>query len=160
MGGGFIADLWIKKSRMFSATAQYAIRALVELAKLPKGEMALGKDIAEQADIPTNYLFKVLLTLRHAGLLDAVRGHTGGYRLSKPPNEIFLIDVVELFDGVRSRPACILDRDRPCQEEGACAAHPYFKQIRAAYLKFLETTHIGMLVTHKGGTGGKRIPKP
>ena len=66
---------------MITATSEYALRALVYLARLPKDELVGGKELSERQKIPANYLSKVLLTLRNAGLVDATRGFGGGYRL-------------------------------------------------------------------------------
>jgi Rrf2 family protein len=82
---------------MLSTTTQYALRALSHLAR-QSGDAVLGRDLAESVEIPANYLSKVLVTLRNAGLVVTTRGSGGGYRLSKPAHEIHLIDVVELFE--------------------------------------------------------------
>ena len=53
---------------MLSATAEYALRALIYLAALPAGEAALGKSIAECSGVPKNYLSKILHGLKKAGV--------------------------------------------------------------------------------------------
>ena len=99
---------------MLSITSQYALRALSHLARQTDGAV-LGRDLAESVEIPANYLSKVLLTLRNAGLVDTTRGSGGGYRLRRPANEIHLIDVVELFEEIsRTKPSCFLGRTRAC----------------------------------------------
>jgi Rrf2 family protein len=69
-------------STMLSITSQYALRALSHLAR-QSGEAVLGRDLARSVEIPANYLSKVLLTLRNAGLVATARGSGGGYRLSR-----------------------------------------------------------------------------
>lgn len=130
---------------MINATSEYAIRALVELAKLPKDELIGGKELSEHQDIPANYLSKLLLTLRNAGLVDATRGFGGGYRLQKHPREIRLVEVVELFEGIYSRPHCFLGENHVCSDQTPCAAHEHFRTVRAAYIRFLEKTSIAKL---------------
>ena len=99
---------------MLSTTSEYALRALACLAGQPPGTALLGRNLAKAAEIPANYLSKILLTLRNAELVDTTCGG-GGYRLHKPAEEIFLIDVVELFDGIsRNKPACFLQHQKPC----------------------------------------------
>ncbi len=136
---------------MFSTTCEYALRALVELAKLPDGSAVLGRDLAQTAEIPANYLSKILLTLRNAGVLNTARGTGGGYRLRKDPKEIRLLDIVELFDGARAKPACILG-GRECSESDPCSAHHSWREIRAAYVDFLETTTLAKIAqnSHNG----------
>ena len=95
---------------MLSITSQYALRALSHIAR-QSGETVLGRDLAHSVEIPANYLSKVLLTLRNAGLVDTTRGSGGGYRLRRSAADIRLIDVVELFEDVsRSKPSCFLGR--------------------------------------------------
>ncbi|HEX8984885.1 MAG TPA: Rrf2 family transcriptional regulator [Bryobacteraceae bacterium] len=124
---------------MFSTTCEYALRALVRLAQMPDGAAILGRDLAQQADIPANYLSKILLTLRNAGILTTARGTGGGYRLRKSASEIRLIHVVELFDGARARPACLLGA-KECSDENPCSAHNSWREVRDTYVRFLETT--------------------
>ena len=130
---------------MITTTSKYALRALVRMATLPKDDLIGGKDLSEQMTIPANYLSKVMLTLRNAGLVEATRGCGGGYRLQTRPRDIRLIDVVELFEGVFTRPLCFLGENHVCSDETPCAAHDRFKSARAAYITFLEKTSIAML---------------
>lgn len=132
-------------STMLSTTSQYALRALSHLAAL-SGEVVLGRDLAESVEIPANYLSKVLLTLRNAGLVDTVRGSGGGYRLGKPAEEIHLIDVVELFEEVsRVKPSCFLGRTRACSESTSCTAHSAWRSLQGAYLQFLVSTSLAAI---------------
>jgi len=134
---------------MFSTTCEYALRALVLLARLPDGNSVLGRDLARSATIPANYLSKILLTLRNAGVLTTARGTGGGYRLKKTPTEIRLVDVVELFDGARARPACLLGA-KECSDENPCSAHEMWRDVRDSYLKFLENTTLAQISAESG----------
>ncbi|MGE5645849.1 MAG: RrF2 family transcriptional regulator [Acidobacteriota bacterium] len=133
---------------MFSTTCEYALRALVRLAQMPNGSAILGRDLAQNAEIPANYLSKILLTLRNAGILTTARGTGGGYRLRKPAEEIRLIHVVELFDGARARPACLLGC-KECSDEDPCSAHDLWRDVRAVYVNFLETTTLASISKDK-----------
>jgi Rrf2 family protein len=112
------------------------------MARLPAGKSILGRDLAEAANIPPNYLSKILLTLRKAGYAEATRGQGGGYRLALTPAEIRLVDIVELFDGIRSRPGCLLGQNHPCTDENPCSAHAGWRQVRLAFLNYLESNTI------------------
>lgn len=125
---------------MLSTTSQYALRALVQLARLPKDSTMLGRDIAAQAHIPANYLSKVLLALRNAGLVATARGSGGGYWLLRPAEAIHLKDVVELFEGVGIAGACILGHNKQCSAGDPCSAHEHWLDVRTAYEQFLENT--------------------
>src|SRR5213595_122902 len=127
-------------STMLSITSQYALRALSHLARQTEGAV-LGRDLAQSVEIPANYLSKVLLTLRNAGLVDTSRGSGGGYRLRKPAHEIHLIDVVELFEDISTtKPSCFLGSTRRCSASRPCTAHSTWQRVLAAYLGFLTST--------------------
>jgi Rrf2 family protein len=130
---------------MLSTTSQYALRALSHLAA-QSGKALLGRNLAESVAIPANYLSKVLLTLRNAGLVATARGSGGGYRLGKPADEIYLVDVVELFEEIsRTKPACFLGRTRTCSETTPCGAHSSWRDLQAEYLKFLVSTPLSAI---------------
>ena len=130
---------------MITATSRYAIRALVRLALLSKDELIGGKELSADLEIPANYLSKVMHNLRNSGFVEAVRGFHGGYKLQKPAQKIHLVDVVELFEGIYSRPRCFLGKDHVCSDQNPCAAHNAFKGARVAYVRFLERTTIASL---------------
>ena len=127
---------------MLTTTSEHALRALTRLARLPDGASMLGRDLAEQAGIPANYLSKILWTLGNAGIIDATRGNHGGYRLKRNAAEIRLFEVVDLFDRDRSRPACFLGGGKDCDHENPCTAHEAWRGVRTAYLDFLHTTSV------------------
>jgi len=135
---------------MLSTTSQYALRALSHLAR-HADEAVLGRDLAESVEIPANYLSKVLLTLRNAGLVDTTRGSGGGYRLRRSATEIYLIDIVELFEEMsRTKPACFLGRTRACSGTEPCTAHFTRKGLQAAYLEFLVSTPLSAIAGNPG----------
>ncbi len=129
----------IGSPELFSSTATYAVRALAHLAERPADEAILGRDLAELADVPANYLSKILLILKRAGMVEATRGMGGGYRLSRPATEVSLGEVFELFDPPSSLPDCLLGRPR-CSEADPCPAHERWCRVKAVYSDFLNQT--------------------
>ncbi len=81
-----------------SAKADYAVRALVELAAHAGGPVK-GDRLAAAQEIPPKFLEAILAQLRQAGLLHSRRGAEGGYWLAWPPAEIRLADVIRAVDG-------------------------------------------------------------
>jgi Rrf2 family protein len=81
-----------------SAKADYAIRAMVELAAAGEGPVK-GDRIAQAQEIPINFLENILGALRHAGLVRSQRGADGGYWLARPAAEINLAQVIRAVDG-------------------------------------------------------------
>lgn len=132
---------------MLSNTAEYALRAMVLLAQTDESAAILGRDIATVTGVPQNYLAKILLDLKKAGLVSAVRGAGGGYRLNSKPDAIYLIDIVEIFDHERAHPKCLLDFREECTDHSACTAHEQWKSVRTRYVDFLRTTSLADVST-------------
>ncbi len=125
---------------MLSTTSEYALRALSQMAQLARGEAILGRDLAKSSGVPQQYLAKIMLALRNAGLVLATRGTGGGYMLLRPADAIHLIDVVSLFEGPTQWPHCLLRGDKKCNAGKPCAAHAHWGKVRDGYLEFLEGT--------------------
>ncbi len=82
-----------------SARADYAIRALLELAAAGADAPVRGDAIARAQAIPPKYLENLLGDLRRARLVVSQRGLNGGYRLARPATSITLADVIRAIDG-------------------------------------------------------------
>jgi len=92
---------------MLSAKTQYACLAMLQLAQeYAGGEPAQVRRIAERHGIPATFLVQILHELRRAGLVASTRGASGGYRLNRPPSEITLADVVDVFDPAEEPVEC------------------------------------------------------
>ncbi len=127
---------------MLSMTTRYALRALLYLARQAGEGPVLGREIAARVHIPANYLSKILWTLRNAGLLETTRGQGGGYRLSRPAEDIRLIEIVRLFEGPRPGSGCLLGGDHECSDRDPCSAHAVWKKAKDAFTEFLNSTSI------------------
>jgi Rrf2 family protein len=79
--------------------ADYAIRAILYLAENEKKGRAPTNLIAEAKHIPPSFLAKIISQLSVAGLVNTSRGARGGVTLSRPSEEITLLEVIEAIDG-------------------------------------------------------------
>jgi len=79
--------------------ADYALRAVFFLSRLEPNERAATSLIAEEQKIPPSFLAKIISQLSIAGLIHTSRGARGGVSLSRPPENISLLEVVEAIDG-------------------------------------------------------------
>jgi len=78
----------------------YALEALLHLARRYNQHGAIKiREIAAAEDLPEKFLELILLELKHARIVESVRGANGGYRLRRPPNKIFLGEVIRTIDG-------------------------------------------------------------
>ena len=81
-----------------SAKADYAIRAMVELAAAGDGPVKADR-ISQTQGIPVKFLENIMSDLRNAGLVRSQRGADGGYWLARSPEEINLAQVIRAVDG-------------------------------------------------------------
>ena len=81
-----------------SAKADYAIRAMVELAAAGDGPMKAER-LAQAQEIPLKFLENILGDLRHAGIVRSQRGVEGGYWLARPAEEITVAEVIRAVEG-------------------------------------------------------------
>jgi Rrf2 family protein len=82
-----------------SHSVLYAVHTLVDLAGREPGLLCPSHVLAREHGLSERFLFKALLPLVHAGLLESVKGPHGGYRLAKRPKDTTLLEVVEVIDG-------------------------------------------------------------
>ena len=81
-----------------SAKGEYAITALLDLAMHDKEGLQPIQEIAARQGIPQRYLEQVLLQLKRAGLLESRRGSSGGYRLSRPADQVTIGTVLRAVE--------------------------------------------------------------
>jgi Rrf2 family protein len=92
---------------LFSQTVEYALRAMVWLADRPEDAQVTSL-IAEKTLVPAGYLSKVMQSLGRAGLVTARRGLGGGWTLTRPPEQITILDVVNAVDPIERIKTCPL----------------------------------------------------
>lgn len=81
-----------------STKGRYAMVALADLALQPPGTLVNLTEISRRQDISLPYLEQLFVKLRHADLVDSVRGPGGGYRLARAASDIRVVDVLSAVD--------------------------------------------------------------
>jgi Rrf2 family protein len=92
---------------MFSQTAEYALRAIVTMARDEASAMT-AQDISRESQVPLDYLSKVLNSLARAGIVRAQRGRGGGFTLASPASRMTILDVLNAVDPIRRIRSCPL----------------------------------------------------
>ncbi len=82
-----------------SAKADYALRAMAQLASEPHDPPVNAEHIAAMQDIPLRFLLGILGELKRARLVRSSRGSAGGYALSRPPEQITLAEILRVVEG-------------------------------------------------------------
>jgi len=131
--------------------ADYAVRAMLALAAHSTSEPLNSRRIAEDWQIPARFLVQVLGRLSDHGLVTAVIGRNGGYRLGRPAAEISLLDVVTAIDEQPIDRRCVLRGGR-CRPDGSCPVHEAFTAARDRFLEELETRSLETVLAASGWT--------
>ena len=104
-----------------STRSRYGLRLMLVLARnYGKGNTFL-KNIAHEEDISEKYLSLIIIPLKAVGLINSVRGASGGYTLAKEPSQITLKDIMDVLEG-----DCLVDclKDpKACSRVSTCASH-------------------------------------
>src|SRR5580765_6317973 len=129
---------------LYSRSAEYAIRAFVNLAQVPDGHYAMVKQIAAEEEIPAHFLAKILQQLARKGLLRSSKGPTGGFALKVDANEIRLLDIVESLDGLAPYQQCAVGLSE-CTDDMPCGVHDTWKTLRSRIMEYLERNTIADL---------------
>lgn len=92
---------------MFSQTAEYALRATVYLAS-QDGKPRTTQEIAAATKVKMAYLSKVMQSLGRKGLVQSQRGLHGGFTLSRPADELTVLDIITAVDPIQRIKSCPL----------------------------------------------------
>lgn len=114
-----------------STKARYAVRAMVELTLKDNKEPVKLKDIADSQDISLKYLEQVMFPLRVRGYVKTLKGSQGGYLMSKPPEQITILEIVECVEGSMSPVECA-DNPDICKRKKICAAREVWVGLKDA----------------------------
>lgn len=120
--------------------ADYAIRAVLHVAKLGPNQRAATRHIAEDQHIPPSFLAKIISQLSIAGLLQTSRGARGGVMLAKGADEISLLEVVEAIDGPIMLNECVSD-EKACHFGEDCPLRPVWCNAQDDVIKRLKDTN-------------------
>jgi len=144
-----------EEAAVLTQTAEYALRAVVHLARLEGDLPVRATALAAVTDVPENYLRKVLHELVRGGVLLSIRGKHGGFRLAVPADELTLLDVVARFDRITPRRTCLLGRAE-CGETYPCPLHARWKGMADELERFFGQTTVAEI----GRDGVLADPQP
>ena len=113
-----------------SRPAEYALRAMSYMARNKQGERVRTRDLAKAANVPPSFLAKILRKLTEADLLDAQKGHNGGFMFARPPSEIRFIDVLRAVEFEPSKQHCLFGMGN-CDADNPCPLHPEWGALKA-----------------------------
>ncbi len=114
-----------------SRKADYALRAVLHIAKQPTEKRNSINVIAETERIPRDFLAKILKELTRAQILKSYQGVHGGYQLAKTPAQVSVLDVIEAMDGPLGLNLCVRgDRGCDCDKSDHCSMYPFWNKLQ------------------------------
>ena len=125
--------------------ADYAVRAVLYLARLGSGNRAATSQIAEEQHIPPSFLAKIISQLSIAGLLNTSRGARGGVTLARQPENISLLEVVEAIDGPIRLNECA-HADGMCAFSHECPLVSIWQDAQSDLVKRLSNTNFAQFL--------------
>jgi Rrf2 family protein len=127
----------------FSKTTEYALRILAFMAK-EESTLYSANDIYENLNIPFRYLRKLLTLLSKSGLLISIQGKHGGYKISKNPNEISLLTIINISGDSPVSNECFFGFQN-CAVDDKCAMHDKWTAVRENMIDVLNSTSLAEL---------------
>ena len=125
--------------------ADYAVRAVLYLARLGTNERASTSTIAEEQRIPPSFLAKIISQLSIAGLLHTSRGARGGVTLARDAKDISLLEVIESIDGPIQLNECV-GEDADCSFDEDCPLRPVWSEAQKELVNRLKNSNFAQLL--------------
>lgn len=114
---------------LFSKQTELGIKAVLFLSIQPKEKLFNAKTISKEIKVPKEFVAKVLQKLTYSGVVISKKGKEGGFALKKSPEEIKIIDIVNVIDGTEGFKKCVLGFEN-CSDEYPCTVHKEWSFLR------------------------------
>ena len=131
---------------MISTRGRYALRVMTDLAEHPDAGYIPLRQIAQRQDISEKYLESILKALVHGGLLEGVRGKGGGYRLTRPAEQVTVGNILRLTEDSLAPVACLDAGAAPCPRAAACRTRPMWKRLDTLINDFFDGVTLADLI--------------
>ncbi len=134
--------------------ADYALRAMLYLARLGFGKRAPSNVIAEEMNMSRIFLSRINTQLVNARLISTWRGARGGIALTRPPSEISVYDVLTAVDGPIRLVGCLEDPDC-CPFSDTCPLHKFWIRTEEVLTNQLKSTSLQDLIADEVQAGAE-----
>ena len=114
---------------MISTKGRYALRVMIDLAEHNSGGYVPLADIAKRQEISEKYLESIVSMLSKKGLVDALRGKGGGYRLNRAPDQYTVADILYVTEGSMAPVACLEPGAKTCDRAPYCRTLDMWKRL-------------------------------
>jgi Rrf2 family protein len=139
-----------------TSRGELALKAMLELARNEgRGTDLSAAEIGRRCQASIKFLEQVLNQLRAGGLVVSTRGRLGGYRLSRPADEIYAGEVSRLIDGpLAPAPCASVTQHRTCdwcEDEATCDLKALWTRVRDSIAEVMDSTTLGDLLRTAAG---------
>ena len=134
--------------------ADYALRAMLYLARLGFGKKAPSNVIAEEMNMSRIFLSRINTQLVNARLITTWRGARGGIALTRPASEISIYDILTAVDGPIRLVGCLEDSNC-CQFSGTCPLHKFWIRTEEVLISQLKSTTLQDLIADENTAGAE-----
>ncbi len=134
---------------MISTKGRYALHVMLDIASQPRDEYISLKAISERQAISMKYLEAIVANLSKAGMLESLRGKSGGYRLNKPVDAYRVGDIVRVAEGRLSPVSCLEETKGGCERAGACLMLPMWQELERIVGEYLDSVSLEDLLMQK-----------
>ncbi len=141
---------------LISTRGRYALRVMIDLAEQQTGSYIPLKEVAERQEISEKYLESIIKTLVRSGDLEGLRGKGGGYRLTRPPEEYTVGDILRKMEGSLSPVACLGPERNPCPRAPGCRTLPMWERLDTLVNEFFDGITVADLM-QKDGDGNEYV---
>ena len=114
---------------MISTRCRYAIRVLADLAEQEITGYIPIREVALRQQISLKYLEQILPVLRKHGLVLAVQGKGGGYKLARKPHEYKISEILTITEGDFAPVACLAKDAEVCPRAASCKTLPMWRGV-------------------------------
>jgi len=138
----------------------YGIVLMAHFARQDLGLLLSTREVAEGTRFSAPTVSKLLKLLARADLLDSVRGAHGGYRLSRPAEDIDVSEIIEALEGPLAMTECSDARVSTCEDETCCPLRSHWNHINFAVKTALQSVTLAQLASPVANYAPLQISKP
>lgn len=121
-----------------STKGRYALRVMVELARLRDERPVSLRAVAESQHMTLKYLESIIALLVRERLVSSVRGKAGGYRLNRPASQYSVYEILRATEGGLEPVQCLTENAVACPLESRCSTLPVWKGLEKVVREYLE----------------------
>lgn len=123
---------------LISSMGRYAVLILLDLAE-HRGGFVPVRQIAERQELSQKYLERILRTLAEHGLVEGTHGKGGGYRLTRPPQECTVGEILHLTEESLAPVSCLQCDAAPCERAAHCKTLPVWRKMEAITNAYIDS---------------------